>query len=91
MTANFPGYGYIGINSANIYDVNVRKGLLCLMNREPAVNTYFGSWRGDRKTCFVIWAHPEHAEPAYTYDPDQALAYFRTQDTSRPGLTENSA
>jgi peptide/nickel transport system substrate-binding protein len=80
MTANFPGYGYIGINSANIYDVNVRKGLLCLMNREPAVNTYFGKLAEviERPVSKSSWAYPEHAEPAYTYDPDQALAYFRS-------------
>jgi peptide/nickel transport system substrate-binding protein len=80
MTADFPGYGYIGINSANIYDANVRKGLLCLMNREPAVNTYFGKLAEviERPISKSSWAYPEHAEPVYTYDPDQALAYFRS-------------
>ncbi|MGI6732889.1 MAG: ABC transporter substrate-binding protein [Anaerovoracaceae bacterium] len=80
MTADFPGYGYIGINSVNIYDANVRKGLLCLMNREPAINTYFGKMAQviERPVSKSSWAYPEHAEPVYTYDPDRALSYFRS-------------
>ena len=75
---DFPGYGYIGINSINISDVDVRKGLLSLMNREPAVNTYFGMMAEviERPLSKSSWAYPEDAKAVYAYDPGQALAYF---------------
>lgn len=75
----FPGYGYIGINSTNVSDTDVRKGLLCLMNREPAVNTYFGIMAEviERPLSKSSWAYPQDAEAVYSYDPEQALSYFQ--------------
>ncbi|MDD4582783.1 MAG: ABC transporter substrate-binding protein, partial [Eubacteriales bacterium] len=79
ITTDFQGYGYIGINSENIADQNIRKGLLSLMNREPAVNTYFGGLAKviERPMDSSCWAYPDNAEPFYSYDVNQALDYFK--------------
>lgn len=79
ITTDFQGYGYIGINSENIADQNIRKGLLSLMNREPAVNTYFGGLAKviERPMDSSSWAYPDNAEPFYSYDINKALHYFK--------------
>ena len=79
ITTDFQGYGYIGINSNNVTDINVRKGLMCLMNREPAVNTYFKGMAEviDRPVSTSSWAYPQDAEPVYSYDIEKALGYFK--------------
>lgn len=72
------GYGYIGINSERIKDKNVRKGLMHLMNREPAINTYYGELASviERPMSKVSWAYPKDAEVYYEFNPDKALEYF---------------
>lgn len=78
IATDFQGYGYIGINCGNIADKNVRKGLMCLMNREPAVNTYFGGMAKiiERPASASSWAYPDDAKPVYSYDVEKALDYF---------------
>lgn len=73
-----PGYGYIGINAERVPDVNVRKGLMCLMNREPAVESYYGELGNviERPMTPTLAEYPDDAEPYYSYDPAQALEYF---------------
>lgn len=74
------GYGYIGINSERVTDINVRKGLMSLMNRKPAVEAYYGSELAsviERPMSKVSWAYPEDAKPVYTFDPNVALDYFK--------------
>ena len=77
-TTDFQGYGYIGINSYNVSDSNVRKGLMCLINKEAGVNTYFGGLASviERPASIDSWVYPENSEPVYTYDKSKALAYF---------------
>ncbi|GMQ65140.1 ABC transporter substrate-binding protein [Vallitalea maricola] len=72
------GYGYIGINAERITDKNVRKGLMHLMNREPAINTYYGELASiiERPMSRVSWAYPENAEPYYEFSADKALECF---------------
>lgn len=73
-----PGYGYIGINAERVPDVNVRKGLMCLMNREPAVESYYGELGTviERPMTPTLAEYPDDAEPYYSYDPAKALEYF---------------
>lgn len=74
------GYGYIGLNAERIPDKNVRKGLMHLMNRKPAVETYYGELASviERPMSQVSWAYPENAEEVYPFDPAKALEYFET-------------
>ncbi|WP_250278468.1 ABC transporter substrate-binding protein [[Clostridium] colinum] len=72
------GYGYIGIDANRIPDINVRKGLMCLMNREPAVKSYFGDLAEviERPMTSTLPEYPEGAKPYYQYDKAKALEYF---------------
>ncbi|HZK61987.1 MAG TPA: ABC transporter substrate-binding protein, partial [Anaerovoracaceae bacterium] len=65
MTTDFQGYGYIGINSNRINDINVRKGLMSLINKEPAVNTYFGGLASviERPASADSWVYPADSKP----------------------------
>ncbi len=74
-----PGYGYIGINAENVPDINVRKGLMCLMNREPAVKSYYGDLAEviERPMTPTVAEYPHDAKPYYSYDPAKALEYFK--------------
>lgn len=80
-----PGYGYIAINAERIPDVNVRKGLMCLMNREPAVQSYYGALGEviERPMTPTLAEYPDDAEPYYTYDPAKALEYFQAAGYSQ--------
>lgn len=73
-----PEYGYIGINAERVPDINVRKGLMCLMNREVAINEYYGKLGKvvERPMIPTLAEYPDDAEPYYTYDPAKALEYF---------------
>ncbi|MCF0131418.1 MAG: ABC transporter substrate-binding protein [Pseudobutyrivibrio sp.] len=73
-----PGYGYIGINAERVSDINVRKGLMCLMNREPAVKSYYGDLGVviERPMTPTLAEYPDDATAYYTYDPAKALEYF---------------
>ena len=80
-----PGYGYIGINAERVPDINVRKGLMCLMNREPAVKSYYGELGTviERPMTPTLAEYPDDAAPAYTYDPAKALEYFEAAGYSK--------
>ncbi|MCT4686404.1 ABC transporter substrate-binding protein [Vallitalea sp.] len=72
------GYGYIGINADRIKDKNVRKGLMHIMNREPAINTYYGELASviERPMSRVSWAYPENAKSYYEFNSAKALECF---------------
>ncbi|MGL5675109.1 MAG: ABC transporter substrate-binding protein [Cellulosilyticaceae bacterium] len=72
------GYGYVGMNAEKIPDVNVRKGLMHLMNRKPAVEKYYGDLAQviERPMSTVLWAYPEDATEFYGFDPAKAAEYF---------------
>ncbi len=73
-----PGYGYIAINSENIPDLNVRKGLMHLMNRKPAVDAYYGELAQviERPMTPTVAEYPKDAKEVYGYNPEKALEYF---------------
>lgn len=73
------GYGYIGMNAERIPDKNVRKGLMHLMNRRPAIETYYGDLATviERPMSTVSWAYPQDATEYYGFDPAKALEYFK--------------
>ena len=58
------GYGYIGVNSAKINDINLRKAIMCAMNTGLALDYYRA---GTAEQIFwpmslVSWAHPDGAD-----------------------------
>lgn len=73
-----PGYGYIAINAKTIPDVNVRKGLMHLMNRKPAVSSYYGELAQviERPMVPTLPEYPKDAKEYYGYDVDKAKEYF---------------
>ncbi len=74
-----PGYGYIGINAERVPDINVRKGLMHLMNRAPAVASYYGDLGQviERPMTPTLAEYPDEATEYYGYDPEKALEYFK--------------
>lgn len=74
-----PGYGYIGINAEKVPDVNVRKGLMHLMNRAPAVSSYYGELGTviERPMTPTLAEYPDDAKEYYGYDPEKALEFFK--------------
>lgn len=72
------GYGYIGINADRVTNKDVRKGLMHLMNRAPAVEAYYGDLAEiiERPMSKVMWAYPESATEYYGYDVSKAVEYF---------------
>ncbi len=73
-----PGYGYIAINAKTIPDVNVRKGLMHLMNRKPAVSSYYGELAQviERPMVPTLPEYPSDAKEYYGYDVAKAKEYF---------------
>jgi peptide/nickel transport system substrate-binding protein len=73
-----PGYGYIAISAETIPDLNVRKGLMHLMNRRPAVEAYYGELADviERPMTPTVAEYPKDAKEVYGYDPAKALDYF---------------
>jgi ABC-type transport system substrate-binding protein len=64
LTTNQLGYGYIGVNSAKINDINLRKAIMCAMNTSLALDYYRA---GTAEQIFwpmskVSWAHPKGAD-----------------------------
>lgn len=82
-----PGYGYIAISSERIPDLNVRKGLMHLMNRKPAVEAYYGKLAQviERPMTPTVAEYPDNAKEVYGYDPAKAAEYF-----SAAGYTKDS-
>ncbi len=76
---DFAGYGYIGINAERVPDQNVRKGLMHLMNRAPAVSSYYGELAHviERPMTPTLAEYPDDAKEYYGYDPAKALEYFK--------------
>jgi len=74
-----PGYGYIGINAGRVTDINIRKGLMHLMNRAPAVSSYYGELAEviERPMTPTVAEYPVDAKEYYGYDPEKALEYFK--------------
>lgn len=75
------GYGYIGISASRVPDVNVRKGLMHLMNRHPAIETYYGTELASvlerPMSQTIAWAYPSDAKEFYEFSPEKALECFK--------------
>ena len=72
------GYGYAGFNCQNL-DINVRRGLFCLMNRRASVAGYYGTKIAqviERPMTTVVAEYPHDATEYYPYSPEKALEYF---------------
>ena len=55
------GYGYIGINSAKVNDINLRKAIMCAMNTSLALD-YYRSGTAERiywPMSRISWAYPD--------------------------------
>ncbi len=64
LTTDQLGYGYIGINSAKINDINIRKAIMCAMNTSLALDYYRA---GTAEQIYwpmskVSWAYPKGAD-----------------------------
>ncbi|MBR5780064.1 MAG: hypothetical protein IKY21_05535 [Clostridia bacterium] len=64
LTTNQLGYGYVGINSAKVNDINLRKAIMCAMNTSLALDYYRA---GTAEQIFwpmskVSWAYPKGAD-----------------------------
>lgn len=85
---DYPGYGYVAINSETVPSLEVRKGLMHLMNRKPAVEAYFGELAQviERPMTPTLAEYPSDAEEFYGYNPTKAFEYF-----TEAGYTKNAA
>ena len=64
LTSDQLGYGYIGINSSKVNDINLRKAIMCAMNTSLALDYYRA---GTAEQIFwpmstVSWAYPDGAD-----------------------------
>ena len=74
LTTDQLGYGYIGINSAKVNDINLRKAIMCAMNTSLALDYYRA---GTAEQIFwpmskVSWAYPDGAaatDNGFEYPP----------------------
>jgi len=71
------GYGFMGMNAENV-DINVRRGIFSLMNRELTLQHF-----GDRTTQLIhrpmsptLAEYPIDASDMYPYSPESAFGYF---------------
>ena len=64
ITEDQLGYGYIGVNSAKINDINLRKAIMCAMNTGLALD-YYRTGTAEQiywPMSLVSWAHPTGAD-----------------------------
>ena len=64
ITEDQLGYGYVGINSAKINDINLRKAIMCAMNTSLALD-YYRAGTAEQiywPMSLVSWAHPDGAD-----------------------------
>ncbi len=61
MSTDQLGYGYIGINSAKINDINLRKAIMCAMNTSLALDYYRAGTASQIywPMSIVSWAYPD--------------------------------
>ena len=61
------GYGYVGINSAKINDINLRRAIMCAMNTAQALSYYRAGTA--QQICWnmstVSWAYPDGQDEKY--------------------------
>ena len=64
LTTDQLGYGYIGVNSAKVNDINLRKAIMCAMNTALALDYYRAGTASQVywPMSLVSWAHPDGAD-----------------------------
>lgn len=72
------GFGYIGVSAKRVTDKNVRKGIMHLMNRKPAIQSYYADLATviERPMTTTIAEYPADAKEYYGYDVAKAEEYF---------------
>ena len=70
LTTDQLGYGYVGINSAKVTDINLRKAIMCAMNTSLALDYYRA---GTAEQIFwpmskVSWAYPKGSDEDNGFD-----------------------
>lgn len=87
------GFGYVGLNCNNL-PKEVRQGLLCLMNRQPSVEGYYGPDIAsviERPMTTVLAEYPQGATQYYPYSRDEALKHFEAAGyTQKDGKLVNA-
>ena len=81
-----PGFGYVGINSVRIKDVNVRKGLMHLMDIAGGVREYYGEdeFALKRTMSSLLPEYSDSTDYYYEYSVEKAKEYFE-----KAGYVEN--
>lgn len=76
--SGYPGYGYIAISAKRVPDISVREGLMHLMTRTQAINTYYGDMAEviERPMTPTLAEYPEDAQEYWGYNPKRALECF---------------
>jgi len=64
ITTDQLGYGYIGVNSAKVNDINLRKAIMCAMNTSLALDYYRAGTASQIywPMSMVSWAYPDGAD-----------------------------
>ena len=81
------GYGYIGINSAKVNDINLRKAIMCAMNTSLALD-YYRSGTAERiywPMSRISWAYPD-GETAEDNGKDYPQIGAWSDDTARTNI-----
>ena len=80
MTVDNNGFGYVGISAKKLPDINLRKGLCYLMNRDLGVKTYYGEYATvlERPITQASWGYPKGDDArVYDYDINKAKEMFK--------------
>jgi len=81
------GYGYIGVNSAKVNDINLRKAIMCAMNTSLALD-YYRSGTAERiywPMSRISWAYPD-GEAAEDNGKDYPQIGAWSDDTARTNI-----
>ena len=64
LTEDQLGYGYVGINSSKVTDINIRKAIMCAMNTALAIDYYRPGTASQIywPMSMVSWAYPDGAD-----------------------------
>ena len=81
------GYGYIGVNSAKVNDINLRKAIMCAMNTSLALD-YYRSGTAERiywPMSRISWAYPK-GDSAEDNGKDYPQIGAWSDDTARTNI-----
>ena len=87
LQSNQLGYGYIGVNSAKVNDINLRKAIMCAMNTSLALD-YYRSGTAERiywPMSKISWAYPD-GDAAQDNGKDYPQIGTWSDDTARTNI-----